>query len=521
MSKGIMRTSFHQLLIIYTILVFLASLGTISKYTLHFEIFALILSVFGVISFEKNKSDIKIPSVLILLSLLVLLTSRFLPYLNNSIPLGYDPGIYKYVMEAYLQNLPEIPGENIDFWVKSGFEPGLFIITDLLYIIGFDTHAILTWGYIFFDLLLGMGIYVAASKYFGKNIGILSLLIYSISIAQFKVFWYMYYKNVIALFIMLVALYLLKSGKYLPFIVTASFIGALHRPTFLIFSLSYLAYIIVYRKELIKNTLSGIIILTIVTTFYISNLKEAIIDNIEPIITANIGAGTFISFFVYQFSSLSYLPFALLGFLILARNKDTNFFFFWFLIAGIIVYFKLIFFNRFIIHLDVAMIILASLGFYELIKFNKRIGTAILLVLFLSSLLIMGQNISGAKPLITEKELDIIKNFNNVESNAYVMSTSSYYSPWILGYSGRKTIAPGLFDYDRWNLSEWRTFWETGEKEKALEMLDVYEKPIYIYLGERSRINETKFESECFEKIFQENGAKIYKVACDSLIKPK
>ncbi|KCZ70620.1 hypothetical protein ANME2D_02641 [Candidatus Methanoperedens nitroreducens] len=519
MSREVIRASLYQLLIIYAILVFLAGLGTISKYTLHFEIFALVLAVFGALSIRKENKDnneIKFPPVLIILPFIIILVSRIIPYLNNSIPLGYDPGIYKYVMETYLESLPDLPKENTDLWMRSWSPPGLFVITDLLYLIGFDTHSILTWVFIFFELLLGLGIYVTASRFFGKGTGILSLFIYSISITQYKVFWYMYYKNVVALFIMLIALYFLRSRKYLPFILTASFVGAVHRPTFMIFGLIYLGYIISCRKEYIKNVLAGAIILALTLTFYTQNIREAIFDKIEPIITANIGAGTFISLSTYQLLSLSYLPFALLGFLILARRKDFNLFFLWFLITGVIVYFKLIFFNRFIIHLDVAMIILASFGFYELIKFNKRIGTATLLILFLSSLLVMNQNISDTKPLISEKELDIIKQFNNIESDAYVMSTSSYYSPWVLGYSGRKTIAPGLFDHNRWNLEEWRKFWETDDKERAVEMLDVYERPLYIYLGEMSRINERKFENGCFDKILQENKIKIYKAICNN-----
>lgn len=513
MNRAAIRTSFYQLLIIYIILISIANLGTISNYMLHFEIFALVLAVLGVLLLEK-RDEINIPSKLIIIPFVIILASRLLPYLNNSVPLGYDPGIYKYIMEVYLQNLPHIPIENIDTWARTGFPPGLFIITDLLYLIGFETQAILTWVFIFFDLLLALGIYLAAGRFFGKNVGIISLFIYSISIVQFKVFWFMYYKNVVALFIMLIALYLFHSRKYLPFILTSAFIGALHRPTFLIFGLTYLAYIVIYRKYLVKNTLAGVAVLAIALTFFIQNLKEAIISNIEPIISANIGAGTFISLHDYEFSSLPYLPFTLLGFLFLARNKDYNLFFLWFLVAGIIVYFKLIFFNRFIIHLDVAMIILASLGFNELIKFNKRIGTVLLLILFFSSTLVMYQNINDAKPLINENELNIIKQFNHTESDAYVMSTSSYYSPWILGYSGRKTIAPGLFDYNKWNLKEWETFWTTQEKEKAVYMLDFYEKPLYIYLGEKQGINETKFENECFYKVFQERKVKIFRVAC-------
>ncbi|MDW7727481.1 MAG: hypothetical protein SCH70_10320 [Candidatus Methanoperedens sp.] len=517
MSKEIIRASFYQLLIIYAILVFLTDLGTISKYTLHFGIFAIVIAVFGALSIRKgDNNEIRFPPVLIALPFIIIIISRFIPYLNNSIPLGYDPGIYKYVMEMYLESLPGLPKENTDLWVKSWSPPGLFVITDLLYLIGFDTHAILTRVFIFFELLLALGIYVTTSRFFGKGTGILSLFIYSISITQYEVFWYLYYKNVVALFIMLIALYFLKSRKYLPFIITASFVGAVHRPTFLIFGLIYLGYIISCRKEYIKNVLAGAIILGLTLTFYTRNIREAIFNNIEPIITANIGGGTFISLSTYQSLSLSYLPFALLGFFILARRKDFNLFFIWFLITGVIVYFKLIFFNRFIIHLDVAMIILASFGFYELIKLNKRIGTAALLILFLSSLLVMNQNISDTKPLISEKELDIIKQFNYVESDAYVMSTSSYYSLWILGYSGRKTIAPGLFDYNKWNLEEWEIFWETGEKEKAVEMLDAYERPLYIYLGERSRINEKKFENGCFDKILQENSIKIYRAVCNN-----
>ena len=54
------------------------------------------------------------------------------------------------------------------------------------------------------------------------------------------------------------------------------------------------------------------------------------------------------------------------------------------------------------------------------------------------------------------------------------MATHSNYAPWILGYSERKTIAPGLFEFN---------------KEK---------------------MNITKFEDECFESF----NEKVWKVEC-------
>ena len=68
----------------------------------------------------------------------------------------------------------------------------------------------------------------------------------------------------------------------------------------------------------------------------------------------------------------------------------------------------------------------------------------------------------NSKPLIDNNELNSISLLQSTEQNAFVMSTSSYYSPWIQGWSQRKTIAPGMFDYDDHTKEEWITFWSTS-----------------------------------------------------------
>lgn len=458
---------------------------------------------------NKNVSN-----VLIIVSFIIILFARIYPYINNDVLLGKDAGIYKYIMESYINSFPNLPNQNIDIWIKANPDPGLFIISDILYLIGFSSDTILKWIFIFFDISVGLGIYVAANKFFEKNVGVIALFIYSISIVQLKVFSYLYYKNVVAIFILLIVIYLFKSGKYIPFILTASFLGGLHRPTFLIFILTYISYILIYRKEFIKNVLAGITIILLALIFYLPYMKDAIIGYIEPIATGNIGSGTFMSLSDYYSSTLYYLPFGLLGLFILIKRKDFNIFFLWFMITGIIVYFKLMFYNRFIIHLDIAVIILAAFGLYEIIKYNKKIGSVLFAMLFILSIFNMVQYVQTLKPLISEKELDIIKNLNNTEKDSFVMTVSGSYGPWILGYSERRTIAPGLFDYDKWTYGEWITFWNTGDKDKAVEMLKTYQKPLYIYIGEKDRINEKKFNNECFNKVFHENRVKIYKFVC-------
>lgn len=498
--KKVLKESFVILLFFYVVFVALISFNVFDRYTLHFEILAIILSILGIITLKK-KGRFAIKEYYIILPLFLVLAVRIIPYLSNNIPLGYDTGIYKYLIEHPFSN---------ETWVKANYEIGFSLISSFLKIIGFSTNAILTWILIFFELLLGIIIYITAKKYFNKEIGFLTLVIYSISITQFKTFTYMYYKNIIALILMLLAFYFLKDKKYIPMILFAALLGGTHRPSYFIFGLTYILYTILNPKQLKTNLINGIIIVVLTIPFYIGRFNEAIIPNIEPIIEANIGAGTFISFIQYQFLSLAYLPFALFGFLYLIKKRDFNVFFLWFLVTGIIVYFKIIFFNRFIIHLDLVMIILAGLGLYMLIVDNKKFGVAVSIILIASSIFVIVNDATHAKPLINQGELDSIKSLESVEYNSFVMSTSSNYSPWILGYSSRKTIAPGLFDYNNWTLKEWNLFWDAKDVSSIKELMNRYQKPLYVFVGKNQIINKEKFSEGCFEKI-NEN---IYKWIC-------
>ena len=426
--KSILKNSFWQLLVVYVVAVILISVNLIWKYSYHFEVFALILAVLGLFLVKKQEK-VKINKLLLILPIILILLIRIIPFVTNQIPLGYDPGIYKYAFES----------SRTDEWISSAFPPGIYAFTDILYSIGLTTNQIMIPFFIFLGLLLGLMIYITAKKFFNEDTAILSTLIYSVSIIQFKIFTYFYFKNMLALILILLSLYLLKSNKRLLFILTAAFLGGIHRPTFLLFALICIGYTILNYKNLKNNILSGIAVIVLTLPFYIGHFKELILQNITPLITANIAAGTFINLLTYQFSTLIYLPFALLGFLYLIKNKRFNLLVLWFLINGVIVYFRKIFHNRFLIHMDIAIIILAGYGLYMLMQSKKRLGIAIAVLLLASAFYINLNDSLKAKPLITLEELDMIKSLGNTEENSYVMATSSYYSPWVLGYSGRKT----------------------------------------------------------------------------------
>ncbi|HID42824.1 MAG TPA: hypothetical protein EYP30_03470, partial [Archaeoglobaceae archaeon] len=122
-------------------------------------------------------------------------------------------------------------------------------------------------------------------------------------------------------------------------------------------------------------------------------------------------------------------------------------------------------------HLDVSLVILSGAGVYYLVKYNKILATITFSVLILTAVYSAFTNSSQVEPLIDEDELNCISVIQTFDEDAYAMSTHRVYSPWVIGYSGKKTIAPGLFEYDKWNFKQWKKFWFLIDDKETAKML--------------------------------------------------
>jgi len=312
--------------------------------------------------------------------------------------------------------------------------------------------------------------------------------------------------------LLLLSFYLLQKNKRILFIISCVSIAGIHRPTFLIFALSYFILFLISKNKL-KNIINGVFIIVLSIPIYLDNFKELLLDYVQPLIQANIGAGTFVNFFQYQFLSLVYLPFALIGFIHLIKRRKFNILLISSFITSIIVYFQIIFFNRFIIHLDLFLIIFAGYGLLIVVQNKKLVGILITALLLISGLIIIINQSIISGPLIDEEELKIIESLQSVEENSFIMATSSYYSPWLLGYSKRRVIAPGLFDYNMWDVKKWNEFWNTTDTDRAVNILHDYEKPLYVFIG-KNQLFRPVYESPCFEKIINTRHTYVYKLKC-------
>lgn len=434
---------------------------------------------------------------------------RIIPYITNKIPLGYDAGIYKYAIETPLNNIPN--------WMitQVTMEPLFLYLTTILKVF-LSSQTILTTIFILITTILGIVIYITTKEYSNKTAAIIATLIYAFSVIQLKAFSYMYYRNILGITLAIISIYLYKKDKTKLFILTAALTGAMHRPTFYLLGLTFLIYTIIHKNKK-QNIIKGISILAITSLFYLGQFSQAILQMFQPVLQGftqpGQSAGTFIDFFTYQYSTLAYLPFALLGLIYLIKKKDFNLITLWTLISLAIVYFQFFFYNRFIIMLDIGLIILAGIGFSLLIKNYKKIGIIITIILLISAGIMGTKEAINTKSLINNEELETIQYLNNTEENAYVMATASLYSPYVLGYSERKTIAPGLFEFNKHDEKQWIKFWTTKDIEEIKQFLNEYEKPLYIHIGSKQPDNIKQF-NQCFTKYYEQNNNKIYKYTC-------
>ena len=479
------------LFFLYGILIVLSCLGFESRAYIPFYLgFAFFIGWLWFFS-ESEEKECKLSRWLIIIPLIILLLIRVVPFFFSEAPLGYDTGIYKKNIEDFSIALPNLPQVPEGAWLEKE-SWGLYLSTNLLSLIGFSSNQILYGYYILLSLLLGLSIYVLVKRFFNTNAAICSLFIFALSLTQFQTYWMMYYKNIAGLFLMLVAFYLLHRKSWLV-IPVAGFLGGLHLPTFLIFGLAMLVHF-VFNQNKKYHLISGIGILAVGFSLYFYN-PQAIFQflsfNLQELVKTlgpGTGGGTFFDFGLYRQVITFYLPFAILGLIYLIKKKKFNYLFFYFIFNFIIIYFNFFFHNRFIIHFDIIVIILAGAGVsFILGKFLSSLtGKATICILLIGAVYILGTVVLNKKPLISDEELAEIQSLSVlIEEDKYVMATDSYYSPWLYGYSERKTIAPGLFEHNKWNKEKWAAFWFSPDLELRYYLLDMYEKPIYIFVGDR------------------------------------
>jgi hypothetical protein len=526
----VIELSFFQLSLLFLLLVLLKEFHILSL-NISYQLLAYLLPLFALPILLKFKpaEERKLTRVWVILLIVFLfaLCIRFLPCIHSQVPLGYDAGIYKYTIELYANNLPQIPETTLPLWVREMTPQGLPVLADTLHTVA-GTNATQLLHYLFplLGAFLVFPVFILTRSFFGQRTAVIASVLYAVSYTQFTTFTFLYFKQVLGLIFLLFVLYALEKKRYILLALMFAALGIFHRPEFLLLVLILIPYLIIKRDWRVLYSAAGTAAL--IAPFWLLRLdinlgmlQDAFTTAVTNIQTgAATGGGTFPGFGLYQQMSLAYLPFALIGAIYLIVKRSWNSLFFYFVINLAIVIFQLFFFNRYIVSLDIVMVILAAVGINVILLHRQRnsrtVWAAVSIVVIIMIIVASGVptviQANSAKPPINDEQLHTIEWLaQNTEPDAYILA-STYDAPWVLGWSNRRVIAPGLFHWNKHNKQEWFDFFETDDLREVKQFLDRYQGTIYIYYSrnEGSYLGLEKFDNECFNKIIDEQAV-VYK----------
>ncbi len=77
--------------------------------------------------------------------------------------------------------------------------------------------------------------------------------------------------------------------------------------------------------------------------------------------------------------------------------------------------------------------------------------------------------------MISREEFDIVRNLDIlIPQDATVLSTYRGYTPWLLGYSNHRILAPGLLGDQIWDEATWNRFYYQADDLLRCKMIQDY-----------------------------------------------
>lgn len=429
-------------------------------------------------------------------------------------PLGYDTGIYLQYVEALARD------RTLFYSTISSGHLAYASWLPYLLLTHLEPLTVLHFTHILHQFLLAGALFFFVASITQRHrlsTAAVAVFLFSISLNQFLAYWWIFFKQSMALPFILFALGLAFRRSWFAAPVGA-FAVAIHPQSIIPVALAYGVYIagrvlndLVRRRTLGRMT-TTLILSGVVTVFLIVALKgrelglyleharllRGFATNAPSWQVAQ-NQGLFIPIAVSQTYALFYLPFAYLGLLTLRKRerplREVSLFIAILLVVLLAVtMFPVIYQHRFLILLDLLLIALAAIPLVALVmkSWGDRIGRAVVVVLITGMLLIQWLSVTRFEPQVFPDELDIIRNlpaYVAATPGALLMTTSALYTPWVNGFTHLPVIAPGSGDIDRWTLNEWSIFWGTKDDERRIALLARYgTRPIIMFVGRRQTI---------------------------------
>lgn len=477
----------------------------------------------------KPEEIFKKKTTWLIIALAALLFYKFFrPLFVFDVPLGYDPGMYRYLFVKHAQNGLPFDLSGLPAWVRQ-HPIGLFLFASPLINLGVPADWLTGWIWNLFTVLLAFIFARTLRIRFGPKTAAVTLLMVLLSQAYYDGFTAMYWKAYLALLWMVLAFGCLdKKSWWAALFVFLCLIT--HHQTGLLLALVlgsqwlYWSFTAWRTRTWQTVTLAGALCLAATVIFYLPIWQNAIVRVLGYLFTQagnSAYGGSFpdLSFFIKTNPVLLGLGLGGLVLYIIKNEKTINAWLlsvFW---SGAFVFLRLYFYKRFFLYLDFFLLPFAAYMSVYLWDKKAVIWKISLTVFIIIQLVLTHQATLKRVPIIPGQELKTIKTFSEaLPENAYLLTIENNSPFWVQGWNPDMQVGgPGLLDMP-WTYQQWEQFIYGNHEQRAI-LLSQLPGPVYLYAPQffysYYKEQSKKFLSDsCFKKV---EGQPLWEVVCGEI----
>jgi len=419
--------------------------------------------------------------------------AKFLiPLFRFDMPMGYDPGIYRYLFIQYADALSVFSMPHLAPWAGE-HPPGLFVIGALFMRLGVPVDVVIGFVWNSIPIVLACVLAWVTAKRKGNTIGVAVVCMALISQAYFDGFYAMYYKAYVALIFTCFTYFFAE--KFSPwFLLTALLTVAIHHQTGLIMAIALGIWWILqlpsqWKNPLYKRYTIGIVCIVIIGfLIYLPHFERVFWSPLKSIFLLrgdNAPAGAFppASFYITTMTLL--LTVGVFGFVRSFRVEQGSLWQISVLACLLFIVFRLVFYKRFFLHFDFFLLPFAAEGLIWIWQAAKsRFVKGGVILLFCAQCVMSFHTMILRQPQVPREYIEQVEALQFVVPEGdTIIALENVSGTWLLGWLPNHTIgAPGLFEYPGWTYDEWALFID-GSASNRKRLLQGMQGDVYFFVG--------------------------------------
>ncbi|MBI3331963.1 hypothetical protein HYZ99_03315 [Candidatus Peregrinibacteria bacterium] len=444
------------------------------------------------------------------------------------VPLGFDPGIYRYLFVKHTTAFPPFSIAPMDGWALE-HPLGLFFFSTILLRLGLPVDALVGWVWNLVPIATALVLAFTAGRSYGRLVGFLTLLMALLSVAQYEGFLLMYWKTALALIFVALTFHFIEEHSFAA-ILFGMFAFATHHQTGFLLGLIVLTWLVVdyFKTEGgpgFRKILLLVVPALILGALWYVPMWDVVLQHLSMIFQGNAVPGTFPPPSVFLVYSGLLLLLGVIGF-ILSMDEGISIWHVAALWALIAVAAKFLFYRRFFLHLDFFLLPFAGYAVAQAWTRWKSwalqsLVCVLLLVQALFTLQAIAPNqldllcllsfqiceqypLEEIRPTIDSETFRRIADAAALPEATLILALEPETAPWLRGYLPNHRIAgPGVFE-SPWDYGEWEKFL-LGTQAERRNVLRSVSGPAAVFLTDRfsARYGENAerfLEDPCLQK---------------------